>query len=517
MNTLFVQNLPRHPGCYIMKNKDGEVIYVGKAKDLKKRVSSYFQNKRHDPKTMELVRAIFDIDYIITGNEQEALLLEARLIRQFQPRYNMILKDSRRYMYIKITDEELPRLESVHRIDGRGKYFGPFVYGKARKYLLISLARLFGLRADKFVSKSGKELYGLLAEIHSVKSGQISKKDYLENVKMAELLLKGKKDLLLKRLRFKMATASARQNYELAKSYRDKIEAVISFSDRQVVSLPKNFDQDAINYSLVGDKAFVNVFGIKKGVISSKNEFELDAPLIADRDFILENFLRQYYLTRPVPKEIIIPRTLNGEEEIKNYLSDKASFKVRLVVPKQGDKKKILDLLKRNIVVKLKGIAEFELQAALNLSIRPDKIDCFDVSNLGGTLFVGSCVRLEKGGPNKNLYRRFKIKHADNQNDFAMIKEIVYRRYREKKNLPDLVVVDGGKGQLSFASRALKELNLSVPLISLAKREEEIFVLGKSLPIVLDKNSSALKLLRKARDEAHRFAISYNRLLRIKR
>ncbi|MFA6534609.1 MAG: excinuclease ABC subunit UvrC [Patescibacteria group bacterium] len=507
---------PASPGCYLMKNSSGEIIYIGKAKNLRSRVGSYF-NRNQSWKTEELVRQIAAIEFIVTRNEVEALILEARLIRQHRPKFNLMLKDNQPYFYIKITDEEFPRLTRVRQIGRDGKYFGPFVSGQGSKYLLLTVARLFGLRTDKFISRSARELYQLLSEIRARDLEKISAADYRRNVHLAEMFLRGRKDDLLGELERRMKTAAAERNFELAKLYRDQIHASRMLSEKQLVSLPKSYDQDAINFVIVGEQALFQVFNIKRGIVTSRDEFSLQLAESDDRG-VLAGFLEQYYLTRPAPREIIIPEKLPNLALIKKYFAELKGAKVDLLVPQKGDKRQILDLVRENILTKLSASPEAELQGRLSLPALPRRIDGFDISNTSGLEAVGSCVRFAAGRPDKNLYRRFKIKTVVGPNDYAMLKEVIGRRYRHGGwEQPDLLLIDGGKGQLGVALKVLQELKLNLPVCSLAKKREEVFIPGQSAPVIFDRRSGALKLLQQVRDEAHRFAIGYHKLLRKKR
>lgn len=510
-------NIPQSPGCYLMKNSNGEIIYIGKAKYLPARVKSYFAKTDLDYKTQAMVKRVAKIDFFVTGSEMEALILEARLIKQHQPKYNLMLKENQPYMYIKITDEEWPRLVSARRIEGKGKYFGPFTSGKARRALILTVARLFGLRTEKFISRSSKELYRLLSAIREKDLEQLDKKQYNHSLRLAEMFLRGKQAQLLKALTARMQTASKNLNYELAKFYRDQIEAIKRLSGRQLMSLPKSYDQDVVNFVILGNKLYVQVFHIKRGLIGERDQYELTVQNNKQpENELLSDFLQQYYLTRSLPQEIIVPQLPYEDSLIKKYLSDLRGSQVRLLIPKQGDKKKLLELVMKNILLKLTDHPLAELQSILNLSTLPKEIDGFDISNTSGQLSVAACVHFTDGQPNKDLYRKFKMK-TEGPNDFAMIKEAVRRRYVHKNwTKPDLILIDGGKGQLSAAKAALDSLNIDIPLVSIAKKAEELFLPNKSTSIRLPKTSKALQTLQHVRDEAHRFGKSYHILLRSK-
>ena len=508
--------IPTSAGVYIMKNEIENIIYIGKAKNLPSRVRSYFNNTPKEEKTIEMVKQVNNIDFIITRNEVEALLLEARLVKQHKPKYNIMLKDNVPYMYIKITNEKYPRLVSVRTIENDGaKYFGPFVYATGRKNLLMITARLFGIRTENFKSKSSEELYKLLSNIQEINLEDISESRYKKNIKLAEMFLKGKKEKLLIELEKRMKTASNKNNFELASFYKKQILSIRYLSEKQLISLPKSFDQDIINYVEVGTEVMIQVFNVKRGVVNSKNEFTV---AYDKRENILSIFLKQYYLTRPIPKEIIIPHRFEEQTLISQYLSKIKEQKVIITIPKKGDKLKLLELVKKNILVRVSGEARKELMTVLQLDYLPDKIDGFDISNISGVLAVGSCVRFDKEKPDKKMYRRFCIKTVIGSNDFAMMYEVLSRRYTHNEwGLPDLILIDGGMGQLVMAKKALLKLKINTPVISLAKKEEEIYRIGFSQTIKLSKRSKALKLLQQIRDESHRFAVSYHKKLRARR
>jgi excinuclease ABC subunit C len=510
-----IKNVPHLPGCYIYKNKTGKIIYVGKAKDLKKRVKSYFQKKDHDFKTGALVKEIFDIEYFVVGNEIEALLLEARLIRENKPKYNIDLKDSVRYGYLKITDEKFPRLITTRRIDKRGKFFGPYTDGSSRAKIALMAAKLFKVRICKKFSKQPCLQYHI-GNCFAPCVGLISEKDYNKNIRGLELFLKGDIKKLTQDLKLMMDASSERQDFELAKIFRDQLKSLKILSERQNVDLLKKINQDFINFILYRDKILVEVFHIKKGTILNKEKFEFKGWQGVGQK-ILTAFIKQYYATCDIPHEIVLPVKIEDQNLIKKYLEKLANRKVALTVPKRGTKKELLDMVKNNLILSLNPENQpvADLENKLNLGFLPETIECFDVSNIGSSNMVGSMVCFQGGKPDKSNYRKFKIKNRTGQDDFAAMAEIVGRRYKslkqKKLKFPDLIIVDGGLGQLHSAQRELKKLNLEIPIIGLAKKEENIYTLNSSRPIRLNKKSESLKLLQSIRDEAHRFAIGFHR------
>jgi excinuclease ABC subunit C len=514
-----LSGIPNDFGCYLFKNSDGVVIYVGKAKDLSKRVKSYFSKRHEDSKTRALVSHIVDVDFVVTDSEVEALILENNLIKKYKPKYNIDLKDSKRYAYIEVTREEFPRLlvaRSRSAVDEsgrkRGRLYGPFVSGMSRDYVLRMLQRVFMIRTCKKLPRKICMRYSI-----GLCSGpcekKISKSDYLRDVKSAEMVLKGKTSELVKSLSFRMKEFSGRQDYERALEVRNQIKAVKEMGERQKMERQKSYDEDIINWKIWKDVVYLTLFNSRKGILENKQDFEF-----AYSDNFLEEFLVQFYSDNEVPREIVLPGNVGGD--LKEFLK---GYGGKVVIPKRGEKKELLDLVMKNIEIALFGDSEKleDLRDKLKLNDLPKVIECFDISHLSGTSTVASMVQFRSAKPSKENYRRYKIRSVEGIDDFACMQEVVRRRYTklrdEKLAMPDLILIDGGKGQLSSVMEILEELDLKIPVISIAKREEEIFVPGRVSPIVLDKRGKALKLLQALRDEAHRFAINYNRLLRRKK
>lgn len=513
---LYLPKIPIKPGCYIMKNDLGRVIYVGKAKNIKKRVASYFK-KNNDYKTTLLMQDLADIDFFVTNNEVEALILEAKLIRKFKPKYNILLKDKEKYAYIKVTKEEYPRIITARQKDKTGRYYGPYPDGFARRQTVTTLNRAFRLRPCGPKMPKVECLYYHIKQCDAPCIGKISKQDYLERVKLAEMYLKGKSKQLIKQLNTEMKYYSKSNQFEKAKERRDQIYALNRISQKQIISLDKKYNQDVINYIKSGTKIMFEVFNINKGVISGRKDFKFN-----QLKGSLAEFIKQYYFEHDIPEEIIIPEEIEGKNIIEKYLSKIKNKKVEITVPVKGDKAKLLELAKTNLSLNLSECDQtlLNLQEVLLLPTLPKHIECFDISNLGDKFTVGSMVHFVDCKPDKNNYRRFKIRFVKAQNDVAMISEVVSRRYyrlvKEKADLPDLIVIDGGKAQLNAAKKVLTKLKLDISIIGLAKKFEEVYLVGKSEPIRLSKKDNALKLLQRVRNEAHRFAITYNRLLRSK-
>jgi excinuclease ABC subunit C len=507
--------LPHAPGCYLFSDNAGTIIYVGKAKDLKKRVTSYFQKTDHDIKTGKLVERIVTIDFVVTNTETEAFLLENNLIKKHQPKYNIDLKDAKRFAYIEISNEPFPRIGIARRKTKGATYYGPFVSAGERDAVLRTIKRTFTLRSCRKLPKRACLRYHMQS-CSAPCIGAISPEEYRVQVDRAATLLRGKGGELVKQLREDMAACSAAQEYEKALSLRNQIGAIARLSERQSVERPKESDQDVIAYTVADGIVSLMVFAVRKGSLTQKQEYSFEAV----EDFF-EEFLVQYYADHAPPTELILPHDVDAA--LGDYLTERRGRCVQVTVPKIGEKKKLLDLVYTNIELSFHrgALKTGDLQAALDLPDTPHVIECFDISHLSGTSMVGSMVQFRDGMPDKKNYRRFRIRTVEGIDDFASIAEIVKRRYQrlasEDDDMPDLIVIDGGKGQLSAALDILSSLSLEIPVIALAKREEEVYLPGEMLPRRLDPKGMALRYLQEIRDEAHRFAVAYHRLLRGKR
>ncbi len=508
-------NIPHEPGCYLYKDGSGRIIYVGKAKDLKKRVSTYFQKNDHDPKTRCLVENIDSIDYIITANEKEALILENTLIKRHLPKYNIDLKDSKKYAYIMLSKEEYPRLLLARRKDDDGTYFGPFTSAEKRDSLLRLAGNIMRIRTCRKMTKR-KCLREDMEYCTAPCTGKVSREEYMTQIDDVKKLLSGRDMELLESLKARMSDAARRRNYEQAKALRDQMLSIESLQVKQNMETMRRYDQDIINYIVDGPVVHLSVFNAYRGVLSGKDEYEFDYT----NDF-LEEFLLQYYSEGEIPREVILPQ--NVSPAMAQLLTEKKDATVRITVPQKGEKKDLLDLVKRNVekMYKEDELSVQDLREKLGLEKLPKTIEAFDISHIQGSDSVGSMVRFKDGKPDKSNYRRFKIKTIEGIDDPAMIAEIVRRRYirlkEEGKDMPDLIVIDGGRTQLTAASNVLRSLGLRIPIIGLAKRLEEIYFPGLAEPQLLDRKTRALKLLQNVRDEAHRFAIKYHKVLRSKR
>lgn len=542
-----IKNLPTSPGVYLFKNKNGKVIYVGKATSLRNRVRSYFQTGKHfDAKTVALVRNISDLEYIVTDTEAEALILEDTLIKRYKPKYNVMLRDDKTYPYIRITNEEYPRIFSTRRVVRDGsKYFGPYADVKSMKRIIKLVRTIFRLRSCKLkltdeAIRQGKFKICLDYQIKKCDGpceGLISREQYLESVKNAISLINGKTLQIEKDLLQKMQQFAEELKFEQAAYYRNQYLLLKEYSEHQKIVTTEPVDRDVFGFASENEIACVLVFNIREGKLIGKRHFIMQNKIGSSFSDILQAGIEKLYLeTEFIPDEILLPFPLEEDKFILEYLKSQKGKKVEISIPKLGDKRKLVNLanenahfqLREHLLALMKKDAELpkrvlEVQKDLQLSKPPRKIECFDNSHIQGSDYVSSVVVFKDCKPNKSEYRKFKIKTVEQNDDFAAMREAVFRRYRrlleENKELPDLVIIDGGKGQLNEAVSVLKELGIfdNVQVISIAKRLEEIFKPGIQEPIVLPRSSTTLQLIQQIRDEAHRFAITYHRKLRTKR
>ncbi len=516
-NPIHLADLPGDPGCYLFRNADGIIIYIGKAKNLKKRVSSYFQKTDHNPKTSLMVSEAVSLDFIITGSEVEALILENTLIKKHQPKYNIDLKDAKSYAFIQISDEPFPRIGIARYRGGKkeGTLYGPFVSAAERDQILSFIKHTFHLRTCRKMTKRAC-LRSHMGTCLAPCKGEISEQEYQNQVHQADLLLKGRNQDLTDELRAGMNRCAAEEMFEQALVIRDQIAAIDRLSERQYVQRQKQANEHIINFQVAGETVYLILFTIERGTLTSKEEF-----VFPETEDFLEEFIIQYYAGAQPPHDLILP--VLPDPSVQEYLSSIRGSRVTITVPKQGDKKHLLDLVSRNIEASFFSgkIRLIELGEALRLSSPPEVIECFDISHLSGTGTVGSMVSFRDGKPDKKNYRRFRIKTVEGIDDYSSIGEVVRRRYsrlvRDEQPLPDLIIIDGGPGQLHAAAGQLADLNLNIPLISIAKREEEIYLKGRASPLPISKKSPASLLVQEIRDEAHRFAITYQRQIRRKK
>lgn len=540
-----LKGLPKQPGVYLMKDHRERIIYVGKAKALRHRVRSYFQkiDWRAQPKAAALVKRIHDFDYMVTETEVEALILEGNLIKKHKPRYNVLLKDDKAFPFIKITGEAFPRVEVTRKIlkDG-ARYFGPYTDAKAMRRTLDLIRKVFPLRtcphAGQWASMDRPCLDYYIDRCPGPCKGHISEADYGDIVDQVSSFLSGKKKDLISRLKNRMAEASNNLQYELAARIRDQINAIDNAVIKQRVVTYEEVDRDIIGLARDDGDVCVAVLQVREGKLLGKEHFLLTAPEEAPESETLSAFLAQYYLTAQLfPHEILLPAEPDDVEAVAQWITDKNDTRVQILIPQRGDKAALVRLATQNARLQLNAhtLKRSEtrerlsissgvqaLQDHLKLSRPPRRIETFDISNIQGSDPVASMVCFVDGKPKKADYRKYKIKEVIGPNDFAMMQEVIGRRYKrlvdEEQPLPDLILIDGGKGQLSSAKQVLDQLGLvDLPVIGLAKRLEEIFLPGQSESIIIPKTSPALKILMQARDEAHRFAVTFHRQQRGRR
>lgn len=511
-----IKRFPQLPGCYLMKNNQGKIIYIGKAKDLQKRVLSYF-NKDVDKKTLVLLNNVHDIEYIVTSTEMEALILESELIKKHQPKFNIKLKANNHYPYLVITKEKFPRLLLVHNKKIDGEYFGPYPDSYFRRILVDTLRNTFKIRTCSSRLPKRVCLQYHIKRCWGPCENKITEETYNDNINKIRSILRGKVNKLIDELKIKMNQHINNMNYEKALILRDNINTLYQLKELKDFYLRSKFTQDIINYYQDNNKnkILITVFRMNKGLLLDREDFYFDKDI-----FVLDKFIQYYYFDKTVPYEIIIPQSLSPL--IIEYLKAKRQSNLKITVPKKGNEKKLLDLVYKNIKLKYLNSIPLELEELQKILLLEDPIitiDCFDISNLKNEAIVGAVVRYSLNKFDKKYYKKFKIKTIDKQDDFKAMGEVVYRNYarlqKEHKRMPDLILIDGGKGQLNSAKTKLYELGIrQIPIISLAKKEEVIFVPWLSKKIRLNKKSKALLLLQKIRNETHRFVISYNRYLR---
>lgn len=513
--------IPTHSGIYMMKDDNNKIIYIGKAKNLRNRVRSYF-TKNQNYKTQKLVEKIHDIEFILTDNESEAFLLEANMIKRYRPVFNIELKDQQRYTYLRITNEEYPRLNVARRTRtgefiGRGRIYGPFTHGSSKMLSVGLLRKTFKIRICKKLPKEACLEYHL-GNCEAPCQFVNARQRYGKHVEELESVLKDRKKLtdFQNQLESEMKDASAAQQYEKAKEIHDTLQRLQNLQVKQKMEVARNYDEEYFGIKIKGQTALVMSLRQVNGIIRDRNRFSFD--LVGDNSF--SNFLSQYYSTNPIPRVIVTNEIPDKKDVLEDIFSSAAGFKVNIIVPVSGKRKDMVDLIMRNIAMyHSKGVepALVELQVRLDLPDVPNIIECFDISNHGESYAVGAMSRFVDGRPSKSGYRKFRIKTVKGRNDYAMIHEVIKRRYLktriEKGEMPNLILIDGGKGHLNAALNALKNTGVKVSCISLAKENEEIFLPKIKEPIIIPKDDSTLKILQYARDEAHRFGISYNRSL----
>ena len=532
-----LQLLPDSPGVYIMKDAQGRIIYVGKAVVLKNRVRQYFQSQRnHSPKVRAMVAKVADFETILTGSEVEALILECNLIKKHRPRYNISLKDDKTYPYIKVTlQENYPRAFVTRRVlkDG-ARYFGPYTNVGAVHESLRLLRRLFPLRSCRHMDAKRPCLEHHIKRCLAPCTGQVDPEEYMDMIRSVCLFLEGRTGSVEKELEKRMLEAADAFRFELAARLRDQLLAVRKISEKQNI-VTGSGDQDAIGLARSEYGVCVQVFFIRAGKMIGREHFLLSGSEQEDDEALLTAFLKQYYHRATfIPREILLPCILREQALLEEWLSERRQTRAALVCPQRGTKRDIVRMAANNAEKYLSDEAARlrladeqtigavrELGQYLHLPQPPVRMECFDISHMQGSETVASMVVFEEGAPKKSDYRRFKIKSAEGKpDDFLSMREVTMRRYGkpEVENMPDLIIIDGGKGQLSSALQIIRGAgHLQVPVVGLAKQFEYIFTEGQSEPVILPRHSQALYLVQRIRDEAHRFAITYHRKLRGKR
>ncbi len=537
--------LPTQPGVYQFKNTDGKVIYVGKASSLRSRVRQYFQKSRApEPRVESMIAKIVDVEIVVTGSEVEALILEANLIKRLKPRYNVMLKDDKSYPYIVITNEPFPRIYVTRRKIPGGRYFGPYTDVKTMRFALKTVRDIFTIRSCNYdltedSIAAGKFKVCLDYHIHKCEGpceGFVTAEHYNRKIGQAAQVLKGKTDAAAESLAEEMEKHAEGMKFEEAARVRDQIRALGVYTEKQRVVASKETDRDIVGLVAKGDDACGVVFKVRDGKVVGSQHFYFGNVDGKEGGEITELLLQRYYLdTEDIPAEVVLSDAPLSADILTDWLKKRRGDVVALEVPAGGDKARLVAMAKNNAQYWLDELeiqrmkrGDFvpqslkALQRDLRLENLPRRIECFDNSNIQGSDPVSSLVVFEDAKPKKSEYRKFKIRTVVGPDDFASMKEVVERRYHrilaEQGTMPDLVVIDGGKGQLSSAVEVLQQLGIAnTPIIGLAKRLEEIFLPGQSEPIQLPKTSLGLRLLQQIRDEAHRFAITFHRQLRSKR
>ena len=544
--------LPDRPGVYLMKDSRGRVLYVGKAQSLRSRVRQYWQAGRGNAQPLRIESAIdrvVDVDYTLTDTVSEALLLEANLVKRFQPRFNVRLKDDKSYPFIKVTlADDFPRVERTRKLPQDGsRYFGPYASASSVDEAMNLIRRLFPFRTCTIEIADGVRALPRPCLLYHIKRcqgpciGAIDRDAYRADIDQVMLFLDGRQEKVARALRKEMEVASDGLEFERAAALRDKVRSIERTMESQKMAAYSRVDEDVLGFARSGSEAAVQIFAIRDGKTISRDVFVLENLGDGPDEEGLSAFVMQYYATAgSVPPRVLVPRVLPDAAELEAFLAGRRGRKAQLLVPRRGEGRALMELAARNAGETLareqarwladegKTLAALEeLADALGLAAPPLRIECYDISNIQGSNTVGSMVVFEEGRPRSGEYRRFRIKSVEGPNDFASHQEVLRRRFARSQaaeegsaeelrwRLPDLVVIDGGKGQVSAARSVMDAMGLhDLPVVGLAKEREELFLPGQSVPIVLPATSQALYMVQRLRDEAHRFAITYHRKLR---
>jgi len=535
-----LNRLPESPGVYLLRDAAGTILYVGKAASLRHRVRSYFgAGQKLSPKLLKMVSRVADIDFYVTSSEQEALILELNLIKRHHPRYNVRLKDDKSFPYLKINlNEEWPRVHITRRLEPDGsRYFGPFASAKSVRQTLRVLKGIFPFRyCTKTIT--GTDSRACL-EYHMGRClgpciGAVSRDEYAEVIREVIMFLEGKQDKIVRNLQEKMKRAAEALDFEKAALYRDQVQAMDKVVEGQRIAAAVHGEQDVIAFSQDGDQAYVQVFFIRNNKLTGRESFVMQGTQHEEPRQIMTGFIKQFYSSSPnVPPRLLLQYPVEDMVVLKDWMQGRRGGRVDIQVPRRGQRKQLVDIVVENArqgleQLKIRQIATpKELEAAineiekeLNLPRPPLRMEAYDISDIQGKAAVGSMVVFEKGKSKPAHYRRFRIKTVPGADDYAMLREVLRRRFKHLgvetatadtwAIVPDLVLIDGGKGQLNAAQSTMSELGvISVPVASLAKENEEIYVPQKAKPILLPRRSPGLKLLQRLRDEAHRFALGY--------
>jgi len=528
-----VSRLPRKPGIYFFKGEDNTVIYIGKARSLRERVKSYF-SPTSDPKVHSILAETATVDYLLTDSEKEASFLENNFIQQYQPKFNIKLKDDKAFPFLRVTcQENFPGIYLTRRVEADGaRYFGPFFPAHQARKNIHLINKHFGIRNCQETIPGKRKRPCLEYDLKYCSApcvGYISEEDYRSQVESALLFLEGRSEELLKNLEHTMTEAAKNQEFEHAALLRDLIRSIEQLKEKPTLISVRKEDKDIFGFSTKNAKAYLSLFRMRRGKV-------IESDIISDEmterqppgEFLTSKLMAHYSIARDIPDKIILPFHPENPEKLAKYLSRRKKKKVKLITPVRGENRKLLELATRNAEMchedeALDLYPLIDLEKALELKSPPLRIEGFDISNTGGDESVGSLVVFERGYPQKNEYKKYKIKTVTGPDDVASLGEVIRRRYgalltQGREFLPDLILVDGGKGQLNAAQKALQELGIKDQAIAaIAKKKEIIFVPASKTGIRLSRTSPALKLIQSIRDEAHRFAISYHRKRRHKK
>ena len=536
-----LKKLPAEPGVYLMKDKYDNIIYVGKAISLKNRVRQYFQSsKNHSSKVVSMVKNIAKFEYIITDSELEALILECNLIKQYRPKYNVLLRDDKTYPYIKVTtNEDYPRILKVRKVlKDKAKYFGPYTNTTAVNDTLEIIRNTYPIRTCNIdIDKAIKNKVRPCLNMHIKKcvgpcTGIVSKEEYNKMIEEIILFLSGKEEKLIEILKEKMNKCAMEFNFEEAAVYRDKIRSLEEMMQKQKIDThSSDVNQDVIAMARAHDEACVQIFFVRNGKIVGREHFILEGVMDSSRASILGSFVKQFYMEQEyIPKEIIIEDEIEDMAILEEWLSSKKSQKVIIRVPQKGEKKNLVDMVSKNAVEYLEKFSDMnkrkyeksigaldELQQLLGLEKRPIRIESFDISNIQGVDSIGSMVVFTNGKKDKKEYRRYKIKTVIGPNDYGSMAEILERRLKHG-NFPDLILLDGGKGQVSSVKKVLEKNNVEIPLWGMYKDDKHRTkgLISQEKQIELDKTSNLYRFVASIQEEVHNYAITYHRSLRNK-